>query len=286
MERSSDERLILYFLRSAKNSAVFMAILAFAFISVGYAKENGIIFLIIGLMFFVIALWQLIKPSLIKVPGFEVDKKAAESIKTPDIKSAALDEFGIEEDDIKDAEIIMLEGYFPFPIETEPLYRYDETDLTARASNYQMSCFIIDGNVMFAYSRVKSLIDKERNEGGHVWRLSSIKSCELSEEFRLCPISSKADSKKNNMPFPTLIITGENSEVFYYSFGEADNNIAKKLQLRIGCQLKKNNRLRKPGQHKKVDSIDFKTLEKRDRQKAEIGFLGESLGEMKEKNKY
>lgn len=283
MERSSDERLILYFLKNAKNSAVFMAILAFAFISVGYAKERGEIFFIIGILFFAIALWQLMKPNIIKVPGSEVDQKAAESIKLPDIKASALDEFGIEEEDVSNAEIITLEGYCPFPIETEPLYRYDETDLKARSSNYQISCFIIDGNVIFAYSRVKSLIDKERNESGHIWRLSNIKNCELSEEFRLCPISPKADSMKNNMPFPTLIITGENNEAFYYSFGETDRNKAQKLQLRIGWQLKKGNRLRKPIQHKKAEVIDFDKLDKKDKQKAEIGLIRESLDEMKEK---
>ena len=58
MDRTYDERNLIYFCKRASSSVLFLAILAFAIGSVGYSRENGWIYMTIAVVFAAMAVWH------------------------------------------------------------------------------------------------------------------------------------------------------------------------------------------------------------------------------------
>ena len=159
MDRTYDERNLIYFCKRASSSVLFLAILAFAIGSVGYSRENGWIYMTIAVVFAAMAVWTLLKPNFIKIKGKDIDESAEKLMERTQLLKSALDAFDLEEENLENLESMVLTGYAVSPIKTEPLFRWDEEDQTARSSNYQMTLFLLDETIMFTYTQVHSLGD-------------------------------------------------------------------------------------------------------------------------------
>ncbi len=249
MERSYDERIVMYFCKKNISSALLLLILGFGIVSVGINREDSYIFIGIGVVFGVMAVWMWIRQRFISVKGTEVDDSAKKYMSKAQIRTKALKELEIDEEDIEGLDKLILKGYSPMGINTEPFFRVDREDGKARSSNYQITYFIMDETVMFTYSQTKSLIDSEFYGGEHVWRFKAIKECRIETVPKLCMTAPGKEEEKEEKTFNVLIIKGENKEIFGFAFDEEDRSIAEYIDGYINKRIQRENRMRKPNSH-------------------------------------
>ncbi len=277
MERSYDERIVLYFYKKNITSALLLLILGFGIVSVGINRKDSYIFLIIGIIFAAMAVWMWIRQRFMQVKGAEVDGSADRFVENSALFTKALKELNLDEEDIRDREQLTLQGYSPMAIATEPLFRVDSEDGKARSSNYQIAYFILDEEVMFTYTQAKSLVDSEYFDGGHIWRYKAITGSQIKEIPKLCMTAPEKEEGKIEKTFSVLVISGENGETFGFAFGEEDRNNAEYIMDHINKRAKKESRMRKPNSAKPRPKEAPSDLTKKDKRSYEIGIIGEEI---------
>ncbi|MBE6990309.1 MAG: hypothetical protein E7426_06160 [Ruminococcaceae bacterium] len=281
MERAYDERTGFYFYRKNRYSVLFLLVLGFAIGSVGYHQERGGVFLIIGIAFGLMAVWQWFRQRSVKVTGAEVDETAARCISEEKLERNAQVELALDQEDMEGLETLTLRGYAPMGIKTEPLFRVDPEDGRARSSNYQSTHFILEDTLLYTYTEVKSLIDSEFYSGGRVWRFDAVTGCGLEEMRRACVTTLRKENEKVERPFPVLMLRGENGEAFAFAFSEefraAAEHITQYVAQRIGAAGSADRPAR--GRHAAVRAP--KTLSRKERRAVEIGTIGDSLDELR-----
>ena len=277
MERSYDERIVLYFYKKNITSALLLLILGFGIVSVGINRKDSYIFLIIGIIFAAMAVWMWIRQRFMQVKGAEVDGSADRFVENSALITKALKELDLDEEDVRDLEQLTLQGYSPMAIATEPLFRVDSEDGKARSSNYQIAYFILDEEVMFTYTQAKSLVDSEYFDGGHIWRYKAITGSQIKEIPKLCMTAPEKEEGKIEKTFNVLVISGENGETFGFAFGEDDRNNAEYIMDHINKRAKKESRMRKPNSAKPRPKETLSDLTKKDKRSYEIGIIGEEI---------
>ena len=196
----------------------------------------------------------------------------------------ALEALNLDEEDLENLESMVITGYTVSPIKTEPLFRWDEEDQTARSSNYQMTLFLLDETIMFTYTQVHSLVDSEYADGSHIWRYAAITDCQLSKVVRRCVINPRKQEEKTEARFNEMTITGENGERYIYAFTEDQRENAELLQDVILERAAKRARMRKANIKKSGDihiSEDVKALlSKQEKKSVDIGIIGDDLKDL------
>lgn len=230
MDRAYDEKIVLYFYRKSGSSTLFLLLLGFAFTGVGAAGGGRIVFLIIGIAFIVLGVWQGIRSRFVHVGGAEVDESARKFETGSSLCQNALAALEISEEDAEHMQIETLSGYCCFPIDTQPLLRWDEEDQKLRSSNFQRTIFFADKEMFLTYSETKSLVDSEYRSAPHIWRYAGIKNVKIESAEVQCALTSDKDSKKVAKTFECLTIRGENGEYFAYSFDSSMKPEAEKIR--------------------------------------------------------
>lgn len=285
MDRTYDEKNLLYFCKRASSSVFLLAILAFLMWSVGFSREEGgWIWMVIAVIFAAMAVWTLLKPNFIKVDGKYIDESADKLMQRTQLLKNALEALNLDEEDLENLESMVITGYTVSPIKTEPLFRWDEEDQTARSSNYQMTLFLLDETIMFTYTQVHSLVDSEYADGSHIWRYAAITDCHLSKVVRRCVINPRKQEEKTEARFNEMTITGENGERYIYAFTEDQRENAELLQDVILERAAKRARMRKANIKKSGDihiSEDVKALlSKQEKKSVDIGIIGDDLKDL------
>ncbi|MBQ7491364.1 MAG: hypothetical protein IJT76_02015 [Clostridia bacterium] len=243
MERSYDEHAALYFRRGGGYSALFLLVLGFAVGTTGYHRGGKTVFLVIGAIFAVMAIWLWLRGARIKVTGAEVDAAARRRSVSPEaLRKAALKELALDEKKTAALQTVTLAGYTPLGIKTEPLLRWDESDGRARSSNYQQTCLLLGETLMYTYTEVRSLVDGEFYRRGRIWRFDAVTGCAAGQTARLCMTGPDKKTGQVEKPFRLLTVTGENGETFGFAFGEAEVKAAEEtaghVVRRIGTREK------------------------------------------------
>lgn len=142
---------------------------------VGYAGERrSVIFMAVGVVLALLCIYEVIRGKRRKKRGTELDALVREALKGNKLYTDALKELCIDAADVMDCERIALGGYCAYPIATRPYFRRDEEDGKLRSSNYQSSLFIFCSDRFYTYSDVISLVDKEREQSGRMWRFGRV----------------------------------------------------------------------------------------------------------------
>ncbi len=280
MERSYDEKVILYFYRKSRASAFLLFVLGFGIGSVGFNREDSHLFFIIGILFGLMGVWLLIRQRFLKIKGEEVDRSVTRYVDGVALEKRALRELDLDKSDVEGLKKITLQGYCPIGINTEPIFRWDNDDHMARASNFQATYFILDEKIMFTYSFVKSLVDSEYYESGRIWRLVSITSASIEKVSKLCMTAPEKEEDKVEAEFNMLMITNENHEHFGFAFDEKYMEDAEMIVEYINERSKKTNGMRKPKVKKSLTEEEISNLTKKERKEIEIGLIGDSMGEI------
>lgn len=278
MERAYDERTVLYFYRKNRASAILLLVLGFATGSIGLNRKGSYVFLMIGIAFVIMSLWLWVRQRFIHIKGEEVDRSVCRHMSEESVRKKALEKFDLDEEDLDDLQGLVLRGYTPLGIDTEPIFRWDTDDGTARSSNYQMTYFIMDKEIMFTYSQVRSLVDPESFDGGRVWRFNAIRSSEIGTVSKMCMTAPGRVENQAEGFFNMLFITDENNGSFGFAFAEDDRGAAEYIDGYINKMLKLTGGIRKPSKGAAAET-EKKTLSRRERRALEIGPIG---GEIKE----
>ena len=240
--------------------------------------------MVIAVIFAAMAVWTLLKPNFIKVDGKYIDESADKLMQRTQLLKNALEALNLDEEDLENLESMVITGSTVSPIKTEPLFRWDEEDQTARSSNYQMTLFLLDETIMFTYTQVHSLVDSEYADGSHIWRYAAITDCQLSKVVRRCVINPRKQEEKTEARFNEMTITGENGERYIYAFTEDQRENAELLQDVILERAAKRARMRKANIKKSGDihiSEDVKALlSKQEKKSVDIGIIGDDLKDL------
>lgn len=283
MSRAFDERIVLYFIKKVSTTTMFLFVMAILFAGVGYSRGTNNPFFIIGVMMFVMWLWQLIRTLFTTVKGTEVDESVERFKSNTNLMKNAYDALNLDDDEVNNAERIQLDGYCCAPIETEPLFRWDEEEQRVRSSNYQLSCFFLDKGVLLTYTEVKSLVDTEFYENSHIWRFAGITDVAIEKIPCRCRTSSKRDGEKVEKEFDVLTITGENGEKLSYAIGPNQMEIAEHIRDVILGENQSKSRLRKPvrkGLNTRPVAVDFDSLDKNEQKTLQVGLIGDELKDL------
>lgn len=155
--------------------------------------------MVIAVIFAAMAVWTLLKPNFIKVDGKYIDESADKLMQRTQLLKNALEALNLDEEDLENLESMVITGYTVSPIKTEPLFRWDEEDQTARSSNYQMTLFLLDETIMFTYTQVHSLVDSEYADGSHIWRYAAITDCPAQQSStQMCYQPAQARGKNRS----------------------------------------------------------------------------------------
>lgn len=286
MDRTYDERNLLYFCKRPNSSVLLLTILAFAMGSVGYGREStGWIYMIMAAGFTLMAVWTYVKPRFIKIRGKDIDQTAEALMERTQLIKNALEALNLEEEDMERLESLVLTGYTAAAIKTEPLFRWDKEDDTARSSNYQMTLFLLDDTIMFSYAQVHSLVDSEYADSSHIWRYAAITDCRLGKVVRRCVINPRKEEEKTEGEFCELTITGENGEKFVYAFSEDQREDAELLRDVLLERANKRSRMRKINTKKDKDDMRISEnvkalLSKQEKKSVKIGFIGDDIRDL------
>lgn len=251
MERTYDEKNLIYFCKRARSSALMLLILSFGMGSIGYTRDGTHVFLVIAAVFATMAIWQFIKVKIIRVTGAEIDESATRIKERVNLVKNAAVAFNLEQDDLERLNIISFSGYTPRAIETEALLRYDNEDEKARSSNYQLSVFFLDESIMFAYTETHSLVDSEYTDSSRIWRYVTINNCEIDCEKERCLVDVNRPEERKDGTFDRIILYGENGEAFAYYYEKENTEAAELLERWLQAKIKKKSRLKSPKNAKK-----------------------------------
>ena len=282
MSRSFEERIVLYFVKNISTATLFLLVMAVLFTGVGYARGLTNAYFLIGLLLFVLWIWQLIRTIFSEVKGSQVDASAEKFKETTNLIKNAHTALNVSEEDLKDAQLLRMDGYCCLPIETEPLFRWDEAEQKVRSSNYQLTCFFLDKGLLLTYTEVKSLVDTEFYEGSHIWRFAGITDVIIEKIPQRCRITNKRDSEKAEKTFDVLTIIGENGERLSYAIGAEQMETAEYIRETVLGSRQSESRLRKPirkAQPKQV-VIDYDSLDKREKNALQVGMIGDDMGDI------
>ena len=282
MSRSFDERIALYFVKNISTATLFLLVMAMLFIGVGYSRGLTNAYFLIGILLFVLWIWQLIRTVFSEVKGSQVDASADKFRETTNLIKNAYTALNVSEEDMKEAQMLRMDGYCCLPIETEPLFRWDEEEQKARSSNYQLTCFFLDKGLFLTYTEVKSLVDTEFYEGSHIWRFAGITDVIIEKIPHRCRITNKRDSEKVEKEFDVLTIIGENGERLSYAIGEGQMETAEYIREEVMGTKQTQSKLRKPvrkAQPKQI-VIDYDSLDKREKNALQVGMIGDDMGDI------
>lgn len=283
MNRSYDERILWYFFRSISSATLFMIILAGSITFVGLVKEDGVIFITLGIIFFLIAIWQVLRGYISLVKGEEVDASAEKFMRNIRFERNAMNALSLDEDEFEEIERVTLHGYCCFGIETEPMYRWDARDERARSSNYQVTCLCMEKGFLFAYSVVKSLVDTEYSENAHVWNINELEYAEIRNIYRDCSVDATKGSDIRKEGFLTLVVRNKKYEEFAYAIGIEQKALAESVVTYVMKSKERAARMRMPG--KKLTGgesakMQWKDLSKRQRNAINIGIIEDKFHDL------
>lgn len=284
MSRAFDVRILWYFFKSPSSTTFFITLMAIGLTLVGVVQENGIVFIILGIIFFLINIWQLIRGFLTHVKGTEVDASAEKFMGNINLKQNVIDSLEIDEGVLEEIDHSILHGYCAFGIETEALYRWDEEDGLARSSNYQLTYVGLDKEILFLHTIVKSLIDAEFQETSHIWKITDIETIEIRKVIRDCLISPKKNSDIRKADFSVLWIHSAKGEDFTFALREDQTEDAQRVVDHV-VQIKgKTPRLRMPGKKNSENdpfALRWEDLSKKQRTALSIGIISDTMFELK-----
>jgi len=283
MSRSFDIRILWYFFKSPSSTTFFLTILAVALALVGFIKEDGLVLIILGVGFFLINLWQLFRGWFTHVKGCEVDDSAKRFMDNLNLKQCVINSLEIAPEMLEEIEYSVLHGYCCVGIETQPLFRWDEEDQQARSSNYQLTYFGLDREVLFAYTTVKSLVDAEFSETSHIWKIADLASVEVHDMIRDCKIDAKKNSEVRKAEFPVLLVNCENGDEFIFAFRREQTEAAYRVVRHVSELKGKANKMRMPGKKSSMAkfSLKWEDLSKKQKKALQIGIIGDVLGTIK-----
>ena len=282
MSRSFDEIIVLYFIKKISTATMFLFVMSMLFMGVGYGRGVTSVYFIVGIILFLLWIWQLIRTLFSEVKGSQVDESAEKFKQSTNLIKKAHESLNIDEEDLKDAQVLRMDGYCCLPIETEPLFRWDEKDQRVRSSNYQLTAFFLDKGLLLTYTEVKSLVDSEYFEGSHIWRFAGITDVIIEKIPQRCRITSKRDGEKTEKDFDVLTIIGENGERLSYAIGQGQMETAEYIRDAIMGPKETQSRLRKPvrkAQPKQI-VIDYDSLDKKEKNALQVGMIGDDLGDI------
>lgn len=282
MSRSFDERIILYFIKKVSTATMFLFVMALLFTGVGYGRGTTSAFFLIGVVLFLLWIWQLIRTLFTEVKGSQVDESAEKFMQTTNLIKNAYISLNVDKEDLKDAQLLRMDGYCCLPIETEPLFRWDEADQKVRSSNYQLTSFFLDKGILLTYTEVKSLVDSEYYEGSHIWRFAGITDVIIEKIPQRCRINNKKDCEKVVKEFDVLTIVGENGERLSYAIGTGQMETAEYIREEVMGTKQTQSKLRKPvrkAQPKQI-VIDYDSLDKREKNALQVGMIGDDMGDI------
>lgn len=282
MSRSFDERIILYFVKRITTATLFLFVMAVLFTGIGYTRGITSAYFIIGIVMFFLWIWQLGRTLFAEVKGYEVDSYAERFMQSTNLIKNAYNSLDVDEEYMADAKVLQMDGYCCAAIDTEPLYRWDQEDQTARSSNYQRTCFFLDKGLLLTYTEVKSLVDSEYNDSSHIWRIAGIRDVLIEKIPQRCRITPKKESEKIVKEFDTLTIIDENGKKLSYAIGPEQMETAEYIRDRILSKKQTESKLRKPvkkSQPQKV-SVNYDSLEKREKQALNVGLIGDELDDL------
>ena len=282
MSRSFDEIIVLYFIKKISTATMFLFVMSMLFMGVGYGRGVTSVYFIVGISLFLLWIWQLIRTLFSEVKGSQVDESAEKFKQSTNLIKKAHESLNIDEEDLKDAQVLRMDGYCCLPIETEPLFRWDEKDQRVRSSNYQLTAFFLDKGLLLTYTEVKSLVDSEYFEGSHIWRFAGITDVIIEKIPQRCRITSKRDGEKTEKDFDVLTIIGENGERLSYAIGQGQMETAEYIRDAIMGPKETQSRLRKPvrkAQPKQI-VIDYDSLDKKEKNALQVGMIGDDMGDI------
>ncbi len=276
--------MILYFYKRISTATLFLFAMATMFTGIGYGRGVTSAYFIIGIGLYFLWIWQLFRTLFSDVKGTEVDNAARRFLQSSNLIRNAYHSLQVDEEDVEGAELLQMDGYCCIPLETEPLYRWDEEDQTARSSNYQRTCFFLDRDVamLLTYTEVRSLVDKEFAESSHIWRFAGIRDILIENIPQRCRITPKKTTEKIAKEFTALTIIGENGERLSYAIGQEQMETAEYIRDAILGMKEKDPQLRKPVKDKeeKKVTIDYDTLDKSEKSTLQVGLIGDDLSDL------
>jgi len=282
VNRSFEERIILYFVKKISTANAFLFIMSMLFTGIGYGRGLTSAYFLIGILLFVLWVWQMFRTIFTEVKGSQVDASAEKFMQTTTLEKNAYESLNVDEEDVAGAEMLRMDGYCCLPIETEPLFRWDENDQKTRSSNYQQTVFFLDKGLLLTYTEVKSLVDTEFYKGSHIWRIASITDIIIEKIPQRCRITSKRESEKVVKEFDVLTIIGENGERLSYAIGQGQMETAEYIKLAVMGTKHIQSKLRKPlrkAQPKQI-VIDYDSLDKNEQKALQVGMIGDDMGEI------
>lgn len=222
MNRLTDDIFARYFRKQAVASLIFFFVVGAALCAAGFNSEGSRMFLIIGVLFFVMAGAQFIRDRVVKVSGSQIDEHIKEMVRGIKLRRNALEKLCIEDADVENAKVATLQGFSGEPIDTAPYMKNDALDGRPRTSNYQLSMLFFCRDRFYTYSDMRSLVDKERRESGKMWRYGNVESCYIETVERTFPIK-KDGSETDTAVFRYLTVTGRKGEHFCFAFDGTDD---------------------------------------------------------------
>lgn len=282
MNRSFEERIILYFVKKISTANAFLFIMSMLFSGIGYGRGLSSAYFLIGILLFLLWIWQMFRTIFTEVKGSQVDASAEKFMRTTNLVKNAYESLNVDEEDVAGAELHRMDGYCCLPIETEPLFRWDENDQKTRSSNYQQTVFFLDKGLLLTYTEVKSLVDTEFYKGSHIWRIAAITDIIIEKIPQRCRVTSKRESEKVVREFNVLTIIGENGERLSYAIGQGQMETAEYIKSAVMGTKHIQSKLRKPvrkAQPKQI-VIDYDSLDKNEQKALQVGMIGDDMGEI------
>lgn len=227
----TNERASLYFFKTARSSASLLILMGIALVlfALSNKMEGYWIFIAVGIIMFILGLIMTFRVNVAKVKGREIDEIAQGMAESTDLDKRALRELDLFEQDIEEMDQVVLKGYCTVPIETAPLYRFDEEDGRARSSTYQLSKVYVDDDRMYAYTLARSLVDSERIDGAYSWTYASIKDIAIEKLIKECMLSPKKDGPTKEGYFDALVVYRKRGERVKFAVDESCMEDAKDI---------------------------------------------------------
>jgi hypothetical protein len=138
-----------------------------------------------------IILWLVLKK---KITDSEIDQACIDAIQN--IKNEAINRLGVDEDQVKMAEPILIKGYDFFDDSSDILYKQGKDGIW-RSSQYKAVLFFFSSEQVFCFSRTFSLIKRdEQYDSTDEYFYRDIVSVSTTQNKRRITINEKVDGKK------------------------------------------------------------------------------------------
>ncbi len=220
------EANLRYFNPKVNFTVLFLAVFGFAMLAIGYGQMS-VLFMVVGGLLIMLGIYQFFWNRTHKITGAQLDQSAKAMADKLPLKKNALAALCLDAEDVVDWTGIILAGYCTTGIRTEPLFRKDEADGRLRSSNYQVTVFWFAPKKLYVYTVVKSLVDKENLEQGHMWRYGSIKYLDFAtQDFTY---TSGGDEKRETTQVSFLRLKDTKGGSYAFAF-EGSSDAALKVE--------------------------------------------------------